>query len=370
MKKRFPPIIITLALFIVDPTSSHAWQPLSAASSLHLGMGLEPGADRLCIYLALSSVIFFTLFAAAIGYVSWRAALRWRTRHLAVERRFNPYIAGSPIHSPEMFYGRHELLQNAEAGLAHNCLMIHGERRIGKTSFLYQLLDDLRTLQDDEFKFLPVFVDIEGTLESEFFHYLMEGLLDALQDKLADFPAAEKLQYFLVPDGVSYTDRHMRRDLRQIIAYLKKHCEKTPRVVFLLDESDVLSTYSSLIQQQFRRILQDTFAQNLGVVIAGVHISKAWDRVESPWYNMFVELIVPPFNRDEAELLMHEPVLDFYEWDEEAVQFVWHRSQGRPHRIQQIAREAVTIMLDDHRRRITLSDVRRAYERVVFAEMR
>jgi len=47
---------------------------------------------------------------------------------------------------------------------------------------------------------------------------------------------------------------------------------------------------------------------------------------------------------------------------------VWERSGGRPHRIQQIAREAVNLMLDDHRRRITLTDVRRAYERIVFAE--
>ncbi len=327
-----------------------------------------PGLGHIRPEFALIGVIFLTLFASVVGYASWSTALRWHMRQQAVERRFNPYIAGSPIRSSDMFFGRNELLQNAEAGLAHNSLMIYGERRIGKTSLLYQMLDDLRQLKDDKFKFFPIFVDLEGTLEPVFFHHLMEGLLDALHDSLTDFPATEKLQYHLVADDVTYTDRHMRRDLRQIVAFLKKRYALAPRIVFLLDEADILSTYSSLTQQQLRRILQDTFASNVGVVIAGVHISKAWDRVESPWYNMFIEVVVPPFNRYESELLMRKPVYGFYEWEEEAVSFVWERSGGRPHRIQQIAREAVNLMLDDHRRRITLTDVRRAYERIVFAE--
>ncbi len=317
---------------------------------------------------ALFGIIFITLLMAVIGYASWSAAVRWHGRNQAVGRRFNPYIAGTPVRSADMFFGRDELLQTVEASLAHNSLMIYGERRIGKTSLLYRLLDDLRNLKDEQFKFFPVFVDLEGTQEAEFFHHLMEGLLDALQDELTDFPAHKKLQYFIIADRVDYTDRHTRRDLRQIISYLKKKYDKTPRIIFLLDEADVLSSYSSLTQQQFRRILQDVFARNLGVVISGVHISKAWDRVESPWYNMFVEVVVPPLNRQESERLMRGPVAGVYEWDDEAIRFIWHRSHGRPHRIQQVAHEAVNIMLDDQRRRITLSDVRQAYERIVFAE--
>jgi AraC-like DNA-binding protein len=317
---------------------------------------------------ALLSVVFLTLFAAVVGYASWSTAVRWHMRQQAVERRFNPYIAGTPIRSQEMFFGRDDLLQNAEAGLAHNSLMIYGERRIGKTSLLYKMLHDLRQMQDDKFIFFPIFVDLEGTLEEDFFHHLMEGLLEGLSHELDDFQAHQKLQYLQLGSQQRYTDRHMRRDLRQIVSHLKANHERTPRIIFLLDEADVLSTYSSLTQQQLRRILQDVFARNVGVVIAGVHISKAWDLVESPWYNMFVELVTPPLNRYESELLMRQPVFGFYEWDEAAVDFIWQRTAGRPHRIQQIAREAVNLMLDDQRRRIELADVRLAYERIVFAE--
>ncbi len=327
-----------------------------------------PGLGHIHPGFAFAGVLFLALFMAVVGYASWTTALRWHMRQQAVERHFNPYIVGSPIRSSDMFFGREKLLRDVEASLAHNSMMLYGERRIGKTSLLYRLLEDLRQMQDKKFRFFPVFVDLEGTPEDQFFHQLMEGLLEALQEDLADFPAEQKLQYFLLSDQVPYTDRHMRRDLRQIISHLKKKLDVAPRILFLLDEADTLSAYSSLTQQQFRRILQDTFARNVGAVISGVHISKAWDRMESPWYNMFVEVVVSPLNRYESELLMRKPVLGFYEWDEDAVNFVWEHTHGRPHRIQQIAREAVNIMLDEGRRRITLGDVRKAYERVIFAE--
>ncbi len=326
------------------------------------GLGLLPMTWVLLIGLMLG------LMVAMVGYIAWTTGLRWHMRQQAVDQRFNPYIAGSPVRTRDMFFGREKLLSDLKASVANNSMLLYGERRIGKTSLLYRLLDELPQIDDRKFRFFPVFVDLEGTPEESFFHQLMEGLLDALQEPLADFPAQEKLQYYLLPEKARYTDRHMRRDLRQIIAHLKKHTDRTPRILFLLDEADILSQYSSLVQQQFRRILQDVFARNVGAVLSGVYISKAWDRLESPWYNMFVEVIVPPLNRYEAELLMRSPVRGFYEWEDDAVAFVWQRSMGRPHRIQQLAREAVNLMLDEGRRRITLKDVRRAYERVVFAE--
>jgi Cdc6-like AAA superfamily ATPase len=359
----------TLLAMVRDPSMNYS-QPLR----VHLRVRTPqpyiavPGLGHIHPGFALAGVALMTLLAAGVGYLSWNAALRWRTRQQALERRFNPYIAGSPIRSRDMFFGRDKLLRDLEASLAHNSMMLHGERRIGKTSLLYRLLEELLRLDDPKFRFYPVFVDLEGTPEEEFFHQLMEGLLDALQDHLSDFPAAEKLQYHLLPPQVPYTDRHMRRDLRQIIAHLKKKTRRAPRIIFLLDEADTLSNYNSLTQQQFRRILQDVFARNVGAVISGVYISKTWDRMESPWYNMFVEVIVPPLSREEAEQLMREPVRGVYAWEDDAVEFVWRRTHGRPHRIQQIAREAVNLMLNDGRRQITCADVQRAYERVVFAE--
>ena len=338
---------------VVTPPPSMVWIP---------GLGLIPTS------YALAGVAVITVVALLLGYALWSTAVRLAMRRLAVERRFNPYIAGSPIRDEKMFYGREDLLHQIETALYNNSVMIHGERRIGKTSVLYQLKQRLENKEDPEYRFIPVFVDLEGAPESLFFHRLMEGVVETLHDVLENMPNRDQLHFFAQADDESYDDRDFRHDLRAILRFLQDYHHRQPKLVFLLDEADIMNTYDTLTQQQLRRILQDTMAQHVSAVVAGVNISKAWDRVESPWYNMFVEIVLEPFERQEAERLMKEPVARFYKWDEDAVHYVYAQSQGRPHRVQQICMEAVNHMLDEGRRTITLDDVRYGYERVIFAE--
>jgi len=101
-------------------------------------------------------------------------------------------------------------------------------------------------------------------------------------------------------------------------------------------------------------------AYNLGAVVAGIQISKAWDRVESPWYNMFNEIQVDPFPQDEARRLLVEPVRGVYEWEGPALEFVLAHADGRPYRLQQFGLQAVNHMLAEGRERINLADVEAA----------
>ena len=305
---------------------------------------------------AFIGVALLTVLAIVLVWAVWSTVARARMGRQAVEHRFNPYIAGNPVRDNHMFYGRQSLLSEIEATLFRNSLLLHGERRIGKTSLLYQLVQRLENKLDENYRYIPIFVDLEGTPESEFFHRIMENILDTLVAPLDGMPGVENLRYFLSDTQESYGDRDFRRDLRDIVEYLNRYYHQHPRLVLLLDEADILNAYHPLTQQQFRRILQDTFAGNVRAVVTGVHISKTWDRVESPWFNMFVESELKPFQQDEAVRLMREPVEGFYTWDDAAVDFVWSVSQGRPHRIQQIALEAVNLMLTDRRQRITKSD--------------
>ena len=134
------------------------------------------------------------------------------------------------------------------------------------------------------------------------------------------------------------------------------------RVILLMDEMDVVSSYNTLVQQQLRRVFMSSLAANLGAVVAGIQISKEWDRLESPWYNLFNEIELEPFPPDEARKLLIEPVRGVYEWEPEALNFVVSQSAGRPHRLQQYALEAVNLMLAARRLRITQADVLAAHE--------
>src|SRR5690606_31995768 len=99
-----------------------------------------------------------------------------------------------------MFYGRRALLQRIVDTLHNNSIMIHGERRIGKTTLLIQLGRVLREVDDPDYWFVPVYVDLEETKEPEFFHYLMEEILN-VAGKLPEaeseiLPPLQNLRYY------------------------------------------------------------------------------------------------------------------------------------------------------------------------------
>ncbi|HYK90851.1 MAG TPA: hypothetical protein VE398_18905 [Acidobacteriota bacterium] len=92
----------------------------------------------------------------------------------------NPYIVGNPIRSPEMFFGREEDFQFIRAKLCgerHGCVIVlYGERRTGKTSILYQILNG--RLGPD---FLPVFLDMQGMVVQRDGEFL-DGLAAKIRD--------------------------------------------------------------------------------------------------------------------------------------------------------------------------------------------
>ena len=423
-----------------------------------------------------------------------------RSSSQAIERKFNPYIAGSPVHKPDMFFGREELLKRIINTLHSNSIMIHGPRRIGKTSLLHQLADRLRSMPDPDYQFFPIYTDLEGTRENEFFQMLMEEIVQSLSNVLpggldlelhqsktwqetrigkgtiliveTDYDISEMLRIYFESQGYEvfttawpsealeicreklpdivitavmfpyfdgsandgyeicrrlrgnprtsqipviflttfkdraykidglelgavdyiakpfdieelklrvrnilrytsrrrYSDHSFARDLRQVIKALQKNSDKEIRLILLLDEVDVMNRYDQLVQQQLRRIFMKTFARNLGAVVAGVHISKEWDRLESPWYNLFLEMELPPLSREEAVRLIREPVKGVYSYEDEAVEAIWEYSQGHPQLVQQLCLEAINRLLQEERSRVTKADVESVYREIAASE--
>ncbi len=315
-------------------------------------------------------ILFGSLAIFGFGYVSFEIIQHRRRIVDAVERGYNPYISGEPVRRGDMFFGRHDLLRRIVSTLHNNSIMIHGERRIGKTTLLYQLANALQQVEDEEFWFVSVYIDLEGTTEEEFFHLLM----DEIAHTVSELPGLTSEQSEVLNGLLSlqiaenqYTDREFNRDLRQIIHILESygtvnHPDCQVRLILLMDEMDTLSRFNHLIQQQLRRIFMRDFAATLGAVVAGIEISKEWERIESPWFNLFNEIAMTPFTRDEAIELLTEPVRGYYLFEPDALDFIVEHSDGRPYRLQQYALEAVNQMLHQKRRVITLADALVAHE--------
>lgn len=80
-----------------------------------------------------------------------------KTIHLNAFRK-NPYFYGRPVHFAEMFFGRMELknaVKNRILNVVKQDILISGIRRIGKTSLLFQLNNELKA------SFYPVFFSLQ-----------------------------------------------------------------------------------------------------------------------------------------------------------------------------------------------------------------
>ena len=342
----------------------------SEVSSISFEAESLPAQVRLPLLGSIRSDYLITLVVTGLlaligfGYMGIEIVQNRRRTWEAVVRAFNPFISGEPVRREDMFFGRREMLQKIVDTLHNNSIMIHGERRIGKTTLLYQLNNHLWGLEDSEYWFVPLYVDLEGTEEDTFFHFLMEEILhtaSSLSGLTPETKAALQDLLYYRPGHEEYTDREFIRDLRDVIKALRhygeeRHPGKHLRLILLLDEMDVFNAYDHLIQQRLRRIFMRDFAATLGAVIAGIRISKEWGRIESPWYNLFNEIEVEPFNREQAMELLTEPVRGFYRYEPSVVDFIIDNCAGRPHRIQQYALEAVGRMLADGRRTISMAD--------------
>jgi Cdc6-like AAA superfamily ATPase len=228
---------------------------------------------------------------------------------------YNPYIAGPPITDPNVFFGRQPVLEKIINLLTGNFVMLIGPRRIGKTSLLHQLVYRLRLKEAAE-QFVPVLVNAEGISEAEFFHVVMEEIVDALQKYLPPDTITD-LSFDL--SNLAYSTRIFSRDLQVILKNLQDTLPKPCRLALLLDEMDLLNSFSVETQSQLRRIFQRFANSNLSVVVAGVRLHQHWAGESSPFYNMFVPVTLTPFSEAEARRLITEPVESIFSYSDEAV---------------------------------------------------
>lgn len=311
-----------------------------------------------------TSAISPLLIALPVSVVSATAGslfVRRRRRRRALARSFNPYIAGSPVIEEDMFFGRTELLQQVLNTLHNNSLLLFGERRIGKTSLLHSIHRHLLRLNDAEYDFHPIFIDLEGVPEESFFAILMSEILVQFEKRLGALP----VRFQPTLPKRDYDSADFVHDLRLVVRKLRDATSKTPKLLLLLDEVDVLNTYSSRTNQRLRSVFMKTFGRHLGLVMAGVGIRKSWDSEGSPWYNFFEEIPVRPFSGEEARELICRPVEGVFAYAADAVELIVAACESRPYLIQRCCIACVNRASAEGRFRIGVEDVEAALSTVL-----
>jgi hypothetical protein len=299
--------------------------------------------------------------ASAAGLVGMGYAAQRMRRRRAVRQRFNPYIAGAPVRDEDMFFGRQKLLARILNVLHHNSLMITGERRIGKTTFLHHLKGALERDEGTGYEFFPVSTDLQGVPEAGFFHAVMTDVVETLR------PLPETLGILRYRgDDDRYDGRDFSHDLQRVIEELKTRTDRKVKLALLIDEVDVLNEYSERINQRLRSIFMKTFSEHLVAIMSGVGIKRIWNSEGSPWYNFFDEIELTAFSPEEAEALVRQPVEGVFRYEADAVERILAASGLKPYVIQKFCIHAVNRMLEDGRTTITAQDVEAVRETVRF----
>lgn len=247
-----------------------------------------------------------------------------------------PYVAGPPLHTNEMFFGRTDVfefvLENLPARSQDNIILLHGERRTGKTSILYQLEDRL------EPEYVAVLVDLQGMLDpglAAFLYDIAVRIHEKLEEKSIQVQKPER-HAFEVSPGTHFRDVFLKDATSQL---------GQRRLVLLVDEFEVLEDrvtsgdLDSKIFEYLRHLMQH---HPVDFIFAGTYdVAKIAKDYWSVLFNTALSKKIELLSRRETEHLIQEPVVGYFEYDNYALEKIWNVTAGHPFFVQLLCRELV-----------------------------
>lgn len=214
----------------------------------------------------------------------------------------SPFVLGKPIKDPEHFYGRdNELRALFESVRNMQPVAMVGEHRCGNTSLLYMMLHpevQARYLsQTDLDGLLFAFANAQLAAEGpeSFFRRIARALKRVDEEADVDFDG--EIDPFWLED------------------YLENLADRDKRLVLLLDEFEVLSTFQTSFWEWFRGLITE---YDMSIVVATrVELGEFRDEwgTGSPFFNMFRSIYVSAFGPAEVDAFLaaagREAGLDF-----------------------------------------------------------
>ncbi len=164
----------------------------------------------------------------------------------------NPYIVGNPIRSRDMFFGRVDefrfIARALEDGQKTAIIVLFGERRSGKSSILYQILNG-----ELGAAFLPIFVDMQIMAgianEAEFFSRIIADTCKTLKIK------ALAPEHYSSPSNADNPTEMFRRFLNDLKTHFPNRC-----ILLLIDEYEILEA----------KITEGCLSHNVLIFFAGL----------------------------------------------------------------------------------------------------
>lgn len=273
-----------------------------------------------------------------------------------------PYVTGTPLKDGDVFVGRQDIFDFVKENLIgkhqNNILILHGQRRTGKTSVLYRLG---HVLQDTH---VAVLVDMQGKPArgaADFLFSIADDIVYALELAGIEAPLPEKKDFEESPEFFFRS-----RFIRSLYPLLGRR-----NLLLLFDEFEELQQrveegkLDSTIFQFLRNMMQHE--GKVDFIFAGTH--KLEELGSGYWSILFnIALYKPVTFLSSAEMrrLIVEPVAKYeLEYDPLAIDDIIALTAGHPYFTQLLLHEVVAYHNESQRGYMTTADIEQAMERVL-----
>jgi len=273
----------------------------------------------------------------------------------------NPYIAGAPVVETSMFFGREDVFSWIERSLAgkyvDHILVLHGQRRVGKTSVLKQIPNFLPD------NYIQVFFDLQGRTGTTL-------------DRFLWWVASEIVRTLKKEHGISLPkpDRKTFADTEYIIN------EFLPSLQSILSEKVLLLTFDEFDTLD-RPEIQEKLAKPLIVYLRRLiemdglnfifSIGSSGDKLENmqaSYTDFFKSALyrkISFLTQDDCHRLITKPVEGLIKYDRKAVDQIAKISSGHPYFAQLICHELFSRCQKTGSRDISGKDVEAVLEDVI-----
>jgi len=279
-----------------------------------------------------------------------------------VAEHLNPYIAGAPVTDARMFFGREDMFSWIERSLtgqyADHILVIHGHRRVGKTSVLKQLPNRL------PHRYLPIFFDLQGrtrTTLDRFLWWLAREIVRGLkQDSGIVLPLPEKEAIAQDPDYLE----------SQFLPGLDPHLGDRS-LLLTFDEFDSLE--DAEIRESLGRPLVDYLRRLMGrprlnfIFSIGSSGCKL-ENMQASYTEFFKAALykkVSFLEKQDARALVTRPVEGVLEYEPRAVERILQIASGHPYFTQLTCHELFSRCQRSGAKRIEADDVETVLDDVI-----
>ena len=286
----------------------------------------------------------------------------------------NPYVVGKPLTpaSEALYMGREDVFRWIEENLLGktqpHTLILYGQRRMGKTSTLYQLVGGKRGQTIREYPgtpIFPVYIDLQrlaGCNMPQFFARLSMQIARSL---------AKREVTVDLPDEWSI-DGNVYHEFDQFLDQIEEKLPPKGLLVLIIDELEQLqdSVERGKLNQDIFPYLRSLMQHRsrMTFILAGTN-----QLVEDYWSIIFhvgISREIESLSREETERLIRDPVAPMIQYDDIAVDRIWMATRGQPYFSQLICHRLIsdTNLVGRSSKIVTLADVRETIDRIVLED--